>query len=252
MAYVNGIDVSRWNDINATPQKINWSMARDAGVIFAFIRATAATTTDEDWTYNWRESKGVIPFRGAYAFYDFRQSAYSQANYFVGIMDGNWGELPPVIDVEQPYQWDAEKKAMVPVPFPPSTDWRNSVTKWLNIVEKACGRKPIIYTNPNCIKYGLKLFSDSPLVAYPLWIAAYQKVPPNPYPWKRWDFWQWGTPSVGKQYGMESEEVDANYFNGTIEELGVFCGTIAPPTAQLTDKEKLDKLWEAHPELHKK
>ena len=158
----------------------------------------------------------------------------------------DWGELPPVIDVEQPFKWDPEKKAMVPVPFPPSTDWQNSIKTWLSIVEPACGKKPIIYSNPNCIKYGLKLSSTSWLRDYPLWLAQYNVSKPNPWPWADWTFWQYGTPAIGEQLGMESKDVDVDYFNGDIEALEKFCGVNVTTTPVLTFEERLTRLGKMH------
>ncbi len=215
MNYSKGIDVSSWQDNNATPQKIDWKKARDVGNDFVFIRAAYASREDEDFKYNWQGSK-TIPFRGAYQFYDYRIDAKKQADYFVTLMAGDWGELPPVIDVEEPaWVYNRTTKKYERVPFPSSINWFNEIMEWLGIVEAACGKKPIIYTSQNYIKYGLKMMNHNPLTKYPLWIAEYRTPPtgiPYIYPWETWAFWQWGTPPVGLISGMESKEVDSNFF----------------------------------------
>jgi hypothetical protein len=56
--------------------------------------------------------------------------------------------------------------------------------------------------------------------------------------------WQWT--SKGKPIGVQSKSLDYNVYNGTGEELREFLGS----PQQLTLEEKVDILWEAHPELH--
>ena len=120
-----------WQDNNATPQKIDWKKARDVGNDFVFIRAAYASREDEDFKYNWEGSK-TIPFRGAYQFYDYRIDAKKQADYFVTLMAGDWGELPPVIDVEEPaWVYNNDTKKYERVPFPSSINWFNEIMEWL-------------------------------------------------------------------------------------------------------------------------
>jgi lysozyme len=236
---IKGFDCSSWQDNNNTPQKIDWAKAKSQDSKFCFIRALYSTVIDEDFIYNWENSRGIM--RGAYQFYDYRYPVDKQANAFIALMKNDWGELPPVIDVEQPLEHG------VPVPFPPSTAYAAAVLKWLQMVEAACGKRPIIYTGQNIIKYGLKMFSTSPLVKYPLWIAEYRTPVGNPNftPWPGWTFWQWGTPTIGMAYGMESKELDANLYNGDMAALQAFAG-LPPASPELTDKEKLDWLWKKY------
>lgn len=244
---IKGFDVSSWQDNNNTPQKIDWTKAKAQESKFCYIRAAYATKEDEDFKYNWQGSKGLL--RGAYQFYDYRISAEKQAEYLVDLMGDDWGELPPAIDVEQPFEFkkvDGVWKSTL-VPFPPSDAWTRSILAWISIVEPACGKKPVIYSGPNIIRYGLKMGMYSPLIKYPLWIANYQNPPvkPNIWPWQDWVFWQWGTPPVGLMYGMESKELDCNLFNGTIEELNTFAGT-TPMPEQLTLEQRVERLEKLH------
>jgi GH25 family lysozyme M1 (1,4-beta-N-acetylmuramidase) len=241
---IKGFDVSAWQDNNNTPQKIDWDKAKAQDSKFCFIRAAYSTVEDEDFKFNWEHSKGIL--RGAYQFYDYRYTAKSQADMFVKLMGSDWGELPPVIDVEQPLENGQ------PVPFPNAMAYQTGVMTWLKTVEAACGKRPIIYTGQNIIKYGLRINSTSPLTKYPLWIAEYRAPTGNPNftPWPGWAFWQWGTPAIGLAYGMESRELDADLYNGSYEDLLLFCGINVPPVVELSDKEKLERLWKSHPEIH--
>jgi len=221
---IKGFDVSAWQDNNSTPQRIDWQKAKSQEAKFCFIRALYSTVIDEDFIYNWEGSKGMI--RGAYQFYDYRFPVMAQANAFIKLMGSDWGELPPVIDVETVYEKG------VAVPFPSSTNYNNAVLSWLKVIENACGKKPIIYTGQNIIKYGLKLFSTSEITKYPLWIAEYRNPVGEPYhnPWSDWLIWQWGTPTIGLAYGMESKELDADLFNGDEEALRKFANLALKPS----------------------
>lgn len=57
--------------------------------------------------------------------------------------------------------------------------------------------------------------------------------------------WQWT--SCLKPTGVQSKSQDADVLIPTFDEFLVIIGKAAPP---LSDKVKLDRLWEAHPELH--
>jgi GH25 family lysozyme M1 (1,4-beta-N-acetylmuramidase) len=99
---------------------------------------------------------------------------------------------------------------------------------------------------------------------YPLWHASYLTPPPwkprwspSDAPqepsepvrlgdgWDEWAVWQWT--SKGQPIGVESKTLDYDVFNGTEEEFRQFIGLDSPPP---TYEQKVDILWEAHPELH--
>ena len=55
---------------------------------------------------------------------------------------------------------------------------------------------------------------------YPLWIANYgvaQPLVPRPWAANEWLFWQFTATGDGPFYGVESLEIDLNYFNGDAE-----------------------------------
>lgn len=100
---------------------------------------------------------------------------------------------------------------------------------------------------------------------HPLWEAEYTtgRLTPNgsvnpsrsPEPpekpsvlgagWDEWWMWQWT--SKGIPYGApDASNMDYNVFNGTEEDFMKWLGL----GNQLTLEEKVDALWEAHPELH--
>ena len=65
----------------------------------------------------------------------------------------------------------------------------------------------------------------------PLWLAWYTSNPANvkiPAPWTNWEHWQWGTPSVGKEYGAATIELDMNKHNGDLSKYGA----VTPPPGE--------------------
>ena len=235
---VDGIDVSFWQDDNSTPDQIKWKKAKSAGAAFAFIRASQGTFADSDFTYNWREAKKAGLLRGAYHFFDYRFSASQQANFFTGLLSSDWGELPPVIDLERMPGWS----------IPVAATLLASVKVFVDEVERLANRKVIFYSNPDLI---LNYLRPVPawLLDHPLWIAHYGAQSPLIGEWKQWTFWQYTNQGDGPTYGAESKSIDLNHFNGTLKELRAFAG-VAEPAPTLSLEEMVARLWAAHPELH--
>ena len=235
-----GIDVSAWQDQNSTPQKINWNKASTKGAKFTFIRAAYIYLKDEDFDYNWQEAKAANILRGAYHYPSYMMEPTAQAEFFWNIIKNDRGELPPVLDVEQ-----------VPgTSLPSGTSWLIWIQRYLDKLEGFCKRKPIFYSNPNIILNILRIGEGHWLTKYPLWIAHYGAVVPIYKPWPKWDFWQYSSTGDGLAFGMESLGLDMNWFNGSEAELRVFAGVDAAPSpVEVTDAEKLRRLWEGHREL---
>lgn len=233
-----GIDVSKWEDSNVTPQGFNWVKAKQSGATFAFIKAGQANFQDEDFAYNWRESKSAGIPRGAYWYLDNRYDALAQANMFMNIMAGqaDRGELPQVVDFED---------RQLPKPAPSVAQTR--LKAMLGTIQRVDGRVPIIYTAPAYwLEFGSSIIDWR---TYPLWIANYGVTEPTvPVPWQGWAFWQYTPNGNGLLYGAESKSIDLNYYQFGHGFDSVITGTTPP--VELTDKEKLDRLWAAHPELH--
>jgi lysozyme len=236
-----GIDVSFWQDDKNTPEKINWKKAKSAGAVFAFIKGSQSTYTDRDFVYNWNEAKNAGIIRGAYHFYDYQISPSKQADYVINLLKNDPGELPPVMDLERHLSW----------PLPSGSALLNATQIYLTALNQAFGRKPLFYTNPNMIYNIIRSVPDW-LTSYPLWIAHYYvSYPTMISPWKNWTFWQWTPKGDGLAFGMESKELDMNWFNGSVAELRQWASIdAAPPTTPLTLEQKVEKLWHAHPELH--
>ena len=195
---LSGIDVSKWQG------SINWPSVQEAGIAFAFARATYGNSVkDSFFDANWPAMKAAGIIRGAYHFFLATEDPAQQADFFistVGSLDP--GDLPPVIDVESGSGTSSNLAA--------------NVQTWLTTVEQGLGRKPIIYTAPSYWNANLtSAFGD-----YPLWVAEYGVSSPKAVNgWSNWTFWQHS--STGNVNGVNGA-VDLDYFNGTAQALAAF------------------------------
>jgi lysozyme len=195
---LSGIDVSKWQG------PVDWKSVQQAGIAFAFVRATYGTAeVDSCFTDNWQGMKQAGIIRGAYHFFLAADDPVQQAEFFirtVGSLDP--GDLPPVVDVESSSGVSSNLGA--------------DVQTWLSTVEQGLGRRPIIYTAPSYWNANLtSAFGD-----YPLWVAEYGVSSPRAVNgWANWTFWQYS--STGTTGGVNGS-VDLDYFNGTDQQLAAF------------------------------
>ena len=194
---LQGIDVSHYQGT------VNWSSVKNAGITFAFAKATDGNTyTDPQFHTNWQAMQTAGILRGAYHFYETNDDPVTQAQNFikaVGSLAAN--DLPPVVDIE--IFKGAYGSASVAA----------NLQTWLDTVEKALGRKPMIYTNTNF--WNTTINAD--FSKYPLWIAEYGVSQPKiPSSWKSWTFWQ--SSQSGSVAGVTGS-VDTDVFAGSISDL---------------------------------
>lgn len=228
-----GLDVSVWQDANTTPQKINFQKMKDELVNFVYIRGAFGVTVDEDFADNWRAAKATGLLRGVYFFFDYRPgapSAATQIEFWMKLIKDDPGELPPALDFEQPNSSWPE--------LPARAVCLDVIWQFDNAVKTKLGlSKSVLYTNPALILARLNPAPDW-LTEIPLWCANWyanaeyvlkDEKGKWKLPWKKWTFWQWGLgKGEGPKYGVESLDVDMDYFNGDLEELRAFAGVSAP------------------------
>jgi lysozyme len=225
MATVPGIDVSYWKST------VDWGKVRATGHAFAFIKATEGETyNDPTFGTNWSGTKNAGILRGAYCYFHPSQDALKQSSLFINAVKNTKdnGELPPVLDIEIPDGQDnntimAKAKA------------------WLDAVEQALGRKPIVYSGYFFLRDNLCSPGGVPPTwsrDYPLWIAQYPNqyspglMPSLPNGWPQWTFWQYT--EAGQVDGVGAK-VDINLFNGSLTDLQQFAGAraqVQPAPAQ--------------------
>ncbi len=200
--WVEGIDVSHWQG------DINWSLVRQSGCKFAFMKATeGATYTDPSFAKNRTQSATEGILGGAYHYFRATSKVEAQIEHFVQTI-GASGSRPllPVLDVEDPKQW----KGMS------TLDLSGMVIAWLEGVEQRLQMRPLIYLSPSFADE--MLAADKRLAKFPLWLAHWANGDPRvPEPWTNWTFWQYS--SKGKIDGITENVVDLDRFNGDLEAL---------------------------------
>ncbi len=218
MTTVPGIDVSYWD------AGIDWPKVRATGQRFMFAKATEGITyKDPTFDDNWFGAKSAGLLRGAYHFFRCNVDAKKQADYFIDYVKSvkDNGELPPVLDLETNDGMTKDK--IVP-----------AAKVWLDRVEAAFGKKPIIYSGQYFLQDYLVVAGGGPppwAKDYPLWLAQYPNQyvegmkPALPRGWFNWTIWQYS--DKGKVNGINAA-VDMNLFNGTLEELYKFAGADIP------------------------
>jgi lysozyme len=197
---LHGIDVSR-HQRNIDWEAVSKMKHKDVSIQFAFIKASEGrTVVDEYFKSNWKECKDAGIMRGAYHFYRPHLTADEQARlFFKQVPKLEKGDLAPVLDIEM---YGGGNRAVL----------KKNLKRWLVLVEKQYGVKPIIYTNYGFYK---TMLTGAEFKKYPLWIAHY-RTPDLKDKLSGWHFWQHS--DRGRVNGIRGG-VDFNVFDGDIEDL---------------------------------
>jgi lysozyme len=200
---ITGIDVSHWQGT------IDWDEVLASGdVRFAFIKATeGATYQDPSYPRNRSEAGRVSIPCGGYHYFRATSEVQAQVENFLKVTgEPRPGELPPVLDVEEPAQWTGKSRDELTV----------RVLEWCSLVEKAQGVRSLIYLSPSFAETMLDSHSQE-LASHRLWIAHWTDQQPTvPKPWTDWTFWQYS--SKGKITGITENVVDLDRFFGSDEQ----------------------------------
>jgi GH25 family lysozyme M1 (1,4-beta-N-acetylmuramidase) len=201
-----GVDVSHWQGA------INWTSVRNAGMQFAYIKATEGTSfKDPRFNTNYPAAYYAGVIRGAYHFARPNISGgATQADYFAS-NGGAWSRdnrtLPGAVDLEpNPYTggycYGRTQAGM--------RDW---ILAFYNRYKYRTTRDVVIYTTASwwntCTGSWTGMATRSPL-----WVAHWGvHSPTRPAGWSSttWTFWQYT--STGRVSGI-SGNVDRNRFNG--------------------------------------
>jgi len=208
MRKIIGPDVSFYQDDPKTPGGIDFT-TMDRLTDFVIVRAGQNLWVDTEFQDSWRGAKEVGLPRGSYWFFDSRADPKRQAELWVDTLQGDLGELPLFLDIEEVYKGS----------FSGWNQWKDFLERLRALV----GQKEIgIYTAYYYWRDNAPSASTQPseleyFHRYPLWIANYSVDNPLvPKPWNtdEWLFWQFTAMGDGLSYGVESKEIDLNYFNG--------------------------------------
>lgn len=193
---VYGVDISHHNG------KVDWKLLATSKVKFAYIKASQGLNfRDPNFDANWRASDNAQMLRGAYHFLSAGADGATQAKNYLALVNKSGGfkpdDLPPVLDLE----WDFIKVNGTPV-----DRWSNvppeqivaTVKAWIDTVQLATGRRPIIYTAASW--WEARMGGSMQLKDYPHWIADYRpssiqaKAPKSvkKHPYVAWQFTEVG------------------------------------------------------------
>lgn len=204
-------------DLNEYTEEADFSIL-EKNSDFIYLRASGSRTgafrTDKKFLQFAKECRQHDIPSGAYHYakpsVDLT-TADSQSDSFMNVLqeaygEGDYGDLFPVLDVEDPVDKSLTTTQLV-----------NWILRFKERFEKNTRRKLMLYTG----LFFIELYDNFrvpgkgyPLSVMPLWIAMYTNVPTNPkFPpniggWTRWTMWQYT--EEGKLDGVSSP-VDLNW-----------------------------------------
>lgn len=195
---IHGIDVSKFQG------DIDWVLARQSGVNFAYIKATeGGDHLDERFEENWNAAGRAGVLRGAYHFYYFCRTATEQANWYIENVPKDPKALPPVVDME----WNHASRTCRYHPKPAVV--RNEMRVYLDRVTAHYGKRPVIYVTPDFYEEN----QLNKIRGYHFWLRSVADHPRQRYRGQPWAFWQYT--STGVVPGIEGD-VDLNTFAGSV------------------------------------
>ena len=195
---IHGIDVSKYQGL------IDWNQVKNAGVQFAWIKATeGGDHTDSQFQRNWIEAKAAGIPRGAYHFVYWCRPWQEEMAWFQQNVPVEPDALPPVLDVEATPESKSCKRKLYAEEVVPQ------MRAMLQAMERHFGKKPVIYST---VDFYAGILSNGALSDYPIWVRSTKYSPAVKYGSRRWYFWQYQ--SDARIPGI-SGKVDRNAFFGT-------------------------------------
>jgi len=231
MDLVHGVDVSVYEP------RVDWRVLRSQGFKFALIRATSGIGyVDPRFASHWEDAREAGLLRGAYHYLIGEQDARQQADLFISTVGSDKGELPPIVDLEDAYNEKVPNNVLI-----------SRCKEVLDLIEKAFGRRPMVYSRKTYLDAHFTQGSRPPVWAkdYDIWVAQYPwtfnpdsmpnvNMPQQPPGWKDWKFWQYSESAIVEGVTDENNQptrIDLNWFRGTEEDLFRFA-KVQPPTPQ--------------------
>ncbi len=195
---------------------------------FCYTRITRGTSyADPSAPTFWVQMKDAAIVRGVYHFLTYRPDSdpVLQASNFLnnslsaGVVFGEPGVLPPVVDVEPEKQNSQEEDYM----RQNKDVVLSNLKTWLDMVESKTGVVPTIYSSKK--NWDTILGSPTGFERYPLWVANYKDPslqPLLPVSWNDYTVWQYS--EGGKIPGANIEDFDLNIYKGNMQSLLNFAG----------------------------
>lgn len=199
-------------DVSDAQGDVPWRSLAEGGVEFVYVRAAEGTKIkDRHFARNWDMARKCGIPRGAYHVFEPTQPASEQAAALLGLLGDDSGELPAVLDIEITPEMVAarnERHGTHDV-FPRREDMLRDVIVWLDTVEKATGRRPMIYIQ--IWYWHTYLGKSEDVLKHKLWAAG---LAPRAHDGWPWTLWQHGQPAH-----WDGRLWDRDVFEGTPAEL---------------------------------
>jgi lysozyme len=203
------------NDVSRYQGNIDFQKMKDAGSAFVYMRLGVGFNIDVKYKENRDQVKRVgLPW-GHYWLPWATSRTGALIDQYLFMVGGDWGDLPPAIDVET------------------SGLGLGLFYEWVDRVKKESGRNPVFYTRASHFDQykdakGIKAWLGEHTH---LWVAHYTYSPDKkPYmprgAWKDYLIHQYSADenSLGKKYGVSSKAIDMDFFNGSVEDFVAFAG----------------------------
>jgi lysozyme len=167
----SGIDVSHYQG------RINWEeVAKNENVGYAYMKATESVgLKDDTYAYNIREARRNGIKVGCYHFFSPSTSPEEQLANFKSVFNPSDHDLIPIVDVELIGKRSAAQLC-------------SSLKRFLDLIEKEYGFKPVIYTSGNFYN---KYLSYGDFKDYYYMIARYSDERPNLIDDLKFIMWQY-------------------------------------------------------------
>jgi len=267
--YAFGLDGSRYWSTNGLADFKICAQATNPIVRFVATRAVISWGyTDSFFAYHWAEIAKMAEYRKALVtgmpddFYmpvgrmaygviypgeDPKKQAYHLLKVVID-QGADWTHDRLVIDAELHHNQGR-------------TRITQAINEYGNILKAETGKLPILYTRYYWLRDNTIINS---LLPFDMWYAQYLRAipgvryrkeypcPPNPiFENRGWMIHQTAERGDPRPYGVTGKQViDYDRWNGGWRAVADFFSFGEPPSLELTDKEKLYILWDAHPELH--
>jgi len=252
-----GLDWARYISSNSLP---DWGVMANYKPYVRFVGIRKAISwgyQDPFFNYHWEQAKTLHELRSeetapvgrvAYHVLYPGEDIQNQADNWFRDLKADWTHDRLCIDAELDHGQSS-----------------NRITYAINTMGEICqgrtGLLPILYTR----YYWLQTYAiPKALLEFDHWLAQYRlaydfpaftperEPPPNPT-FGNWLITQTGDKGDADMFGVYGKHyIDRDRWNGGAEKVSEYFNftSITPQPPQYTDKEKLDILWKAHPELH--
>ncbi len=256
-----GVDVSRWQ------RTVDWKTLRAAGVSFAIIKASQGVAiSDALLQAHFEGARQAGMVTGVFHWVDPTLPPTAQVEHFLKTCQGLDFDFA-ALDVEQHWQsWQEWARNQIVQRVAPERI-SSAAHEAAVALRAATDKQVVIYTRPSFVQeYALPM--QAWLSEWPVWLAYY------PYPtgrvwatWEKlvshhlpripgpklapgcstWQFWQFS----GDKFVLPGavSPLDLNFFNGSEADLRAWIHQREKAQVEISDSDKLTRLWQAHPEL---